>query len=51
MELDSLWIRFMKARYFPHSSFLEAKKRVEPRGLGQVFLTGVRFFCVVLIGR
>ena len=27
MEPDFLWVRFMKARYFPHSSFLEAKKR------------------------
>lgn len=26
MEPDSLWARFMKARYFPLSSFLEARK-------------------------
>ena len=25
-EPDLLWVRFMKARYFPNSSFLDAKK-------------------------
>ena len=26
MEPESLWVKVMKARYFPNSSFLEAKK-------------------------
>ncbi|KAM0994180.1 hypothetical protein ACFX2A_009869 [Malus domestica] len=34
-EPDSLWTRVLKDRYFPHDSFLKAKRRQQPGGGGR----------------